>query len=90
MNLIDILDEQGKVKYHFIKPVCFRAFPAYVWKKGEIIKEDYNLFIPEDIKNSPYSIRLGVFDYQSKEVKHASSSLSGVVDDAGRVCLSGI
>ncbi|MDP8233718.1 MAG: DUF2079 domain-containing protein [Candidatus Saelkia tenebricola] len=89
-NLIDIVDDQGIVKHRFIKSICFRAFPTYAWGEGEIVAEDYHLFVPEDVKNSIYAVKLSVFDYSSRETKYVFSQFAGVIDDIGRVHLNDI
>jgi len=86
-NFIDIIDERGKLRYRFIKPICYRIFPTYLWQRQEIVKEDYNLLIPEDIKKDTYSIRIGMFDYKTKKIYPMFSSLPDTIDNGGRVNL---
>ena len=85
-NFIDMVNKDGEVKYRFIKPICYRIFPTYVWPKGEVIKEDYNLLIPEDEVDICF-VKMGVFDYKTGKISHIFSSIPDVVEDSIRINL---
>ncbi|MCX5687439.1 MAG: DUF2079 domain-containing protein [Candidatus Omnitrophica bacterium] len=60
-SFIDILNSDGVLQYRFKKSICYRIYPTYAWQKGEIVSEDYVIFIPEDVKNG-YSVEMRIFD----------------------------
>lgn len=77
---IYILDKEGKTKYRFIKPICYRIYPCYAWQREKVIKEDYKLLLPQDAKED-FSIKMGIFDYKNKENYRFVSSVPDAVDD---------
>lgn len=89
-NFIDIITKNGEIKYRFIKPICYRVLPTYTWHTNEIIKENYNLYVPEDIKNEDYFIRIGIFDYKTKKTYPIFSSIANVIDNNSRIKLDNI
>jgi len=86
-NFIDIVDRYGNIRHRFIKPICYRIFPTYMWQDGDTVKEEYSLFIPEDIEKDTFSVKMGVFDYTTGKTYFMFSSLANSVDSRGRVNL---
>ncbi|MFA5008199.1 MAG: DUF2079 domain-containing protein [Candidatus Omnitrophota bacterium] len=88
-NFIDIISKKGNLRYRFAKPICYRIFPTYLWQEGQVIKEEYNLFMP-DARDSGSLARIGFFDYKTKEIYQAQSQLPGAVGSNGEINLEGI
>lgn len=63
-SFIDILDSDGDLRYRFKRPICYRIYPTYAWRKEDLVSEDYIISIPEYIKNG-YSVKMGVSDYKT-------------------------
>ena len=83
---IYILDKDGKAKYRFTKPICYRAYPSYAWQKKKVVKEAYRLLLPPDVRYDN-SIKMSIFDYKDRKIYPFTSSVSNAVDEDGRVNL---
>lgn len=81
---IDITDNATKqIKYRFIKPVCYRIYPTYLWQSGNILKEYYNLIIPN---SENVSVSMGIFEYDKNNNPFKICRInSDVCDDKGRL-----
>jgi len=83
-----IIGKDGCIISEIIKPICYRVYPSYAWREGEIVKEDYNLILPQEVKGG-YIIRMGLFEYKDKDkrVLRFDSLSSDAVDDKGLVSI---
>jgi uncharacterized membrane protein len=64
---IEINDAKDMILYQNDRPLCYRIFPTYMWEKGEIVKENYCLFIPREISNESFTVKLKLFDNASDQ-----------------------
>jgi len=87
-SFIDILDSDGDLRYRFKKPICYRIYPTYAWRKEDIVSEDYVISMPEDIKNG-YSVRMGVFDYKTGVSCRMFSAVENLVYKESMINLTG-
>ena len=83
---VDIVDRDGEIAYTFIKPICYRIYPPYVWQEGEVVKEDYILFVLDKAEDG-YFFKMGIFDYKDSKFYRFASSVPDAVDDSGRINL---
>ena len=77
-SFINILDSNEKLQYRFKKPICYRIYPTYAWRKMEVVSEDYVVLIPDDIK-SGYSVKIGVFDYKTGVICKMFSDIEDLI-----------
>jgi len=58
---VHFTDKDGKIVFQQDHPFCHGEYPTSEWKKGEIIKEEYYSFIPANVKEGVYDVRVGVY-----------------------------
>lgn len=58
-----VLDSAGKVIAQVDLPPRGGDYPTSLWEPGEIIKDAYDLRIPDDAPAPPYSIEVGMYSY---------------------------
>ncbi|MFH1459917.1 MAG: DUF2079 domain-containing protein [Candidatus Omnitrophota bacterium] len=66
--IITIKNKEGQLCYKTIRPLCYRIFPTYAWGQGIIVQEYYSLFVPDNIKESEYSVNISLVTGDDQEV----------------------
>jgi len=60
--LFQVMDKNGKEVFSTVKPVCYGIYPMSRWKKGEVITDDFRMFIPaKAAQRGEYDIRMTLF-----------------------------
>lgn len=65
-----IVDEKNNVLHFVFHPVCYRIYPAYLWQKGDLYKEEVKILIPYKIKEKHFYIKMAVFDRMGVDNQH--------------------
>jgi len=63
---IEIKDAKDIIISQSDRPLCYRIFPTYMWEKGEIVKENYCLFIPQGISPEGFTVNINLVDKSSE------------------------
>ncbi len=58
---VHFTDKDGKIVFQQEHPFCHGEYPTNDWKEGEMIKEKYYSFIPANVKEGVYNVRIGVY-----------------------------
>lgn len=83
---LDIVDINDNLTIRKFRPIGYRVFPTNSWKKGQIFKERYRLYIPSIGSEGNYKLKIGFFDYRTGLL----CKTNGPVDNFGRVFLTDI
>jgi len=80
---IDFIDENGRVVYQVLRPICYRIYPTNAWKPGQWMAEEIYLSLPSYLAPGRYSLEMGFFDCRTMKVYFVNSQ-----DPLGRVFIS--
>ena len=70
INLIlAFVSPDGRLLASKVLPICYRIYPTNSWKKGQAFEDRVRISIPPAALNSVYEIKMGFFDYDSKDFK---------------------
>jgi uncharacterized membrane protein len=65
--IFKIIDKEEKVLHRYNHPICYQINPTYVWKKGDIIKENMWILVPSKIKEKDVWLKMGIIDRSAVE-----------------------
>lgn len=92
-----VVDESGNSIHKYNHPICYRIYPTYSWKKGDILKECCWMPVPSKIKSRKAWLKMGIFDRSTVgpkggAVRGASvkTNISGMFDPDGWINLGKI
>ncbi len=85
---IDLTDKTGKVVHRVLQPFGYRIYPASSLSKGQIMKEDYRLFISSKLPKGNYQLKMGLFNSQENKMAKVSSATDTTLDALGRINLA--
>lgn len=57
-----LVDENGNAIHEYNHPICYRIYPTYSWKKGDILKEYCWILAPSKTKTKEATLKMGIFD----------------------------
>ncbi|NQT22903.1 MAG: DUF2079 domain-containing protein [Candidatus Omnitrophica bacterium] len=92
-----LVDKEGNVLHRYNHPICYRVYPTYSWKKGDVLKEDVWIFVPPGVKGKNVQLKMGIFWREiagpgrglAKGVS-IKSNVSGIFDGEGWINLGKI
>lgn len=64
---IEINDAKNKILYQSDRPLCYRIFPTYMWGNGGIVKENYCLFIPQEVSRESFTVNIKLVNNSSDQ-----------------------
>jgi hypothetical protein len=93
---LQLVDKKGIMLYQFNHPICYRIYPTFAWKKGDIIKENIWMIVPRKLKVKEAWIKMLVLDRNSIGLKGGMAQAINVsanvdiFDEGGRINLGKI
>ncbi|MFH0839262.1 MAG: DUF2079 domain-containing protein [Candidatus Omnitrophota bacterium] len=92
-----LVDEKGKTVFMFNHPICYRIYPTYSWKTGDVLKENIWIPVPRVLKTKTLWLKAIVFDRNTADLKTGSaqtvrlqSNREGAFDQDGWLTLAKI
>lgn len=90
-------DKEGNILHQYNHPICYRIYPTFGWKKGDIIRENVWLIVPQKLKIKEARIKMLVFDRGTAGLKGGiakgsavKSNMYGIFDSGGWINLGSI
>jgi len=65
--VLEIYKKPNILKFKTVRPLCYRIFPTYLWQEGKVIRDNYFLFIPEELGNKSFLVNVKFIDASSGE-----------------------
>jgi 4-amino-4-deoxy-L-arabinose transferase-like glycosyltransferase len=62
---VHLLDSAGNIRAQVDAPPRGGAYPTSIWDVGELIRDDYALLLPRDLKPGDYQIETGAYAFPS-------------------------
>ncbi|MDD3374189.1 MAG: DUF2079 domain-containing protein [Candidatus Omnitrophica bacterium] len=84
---VAIVDAQGKVSHQQRKYTCYRLYPTYQWKKGEVVKEKYRYCLPRSFFKEKNFLKMIIMDDTNKEFIKIESEYKKRFDSDGNLIL---
>ncbi len=75
VNIIGAIGKNGTITSVIVKPICYRIYPTYTWESNTLIREDYNLLLPQEVPPINTFI-LQVFDTNTGKIAPTYSKLN--------------
>lgn len=85
-----LVDKEGKLLHQYNHPICYRIYPTFAWKKGDIIKENIWVFVPSKAKTKEAQIKMLIFDRGTAGLKGRVTMAVAVKSNVYRIFDSGV
>ena len=92
-----VVDKEGTVLHEYVHPICYQIYPTCEWKKGDVLKENLWILVPQRIKVKNIWLKMTVYgreriDQRGWIAKGASirANIKGIFDQEGWINLGKI
>ena len=84
---ITLKDEEGNIITEDKHHLCYRIYPTYDWKKGEIIRDAYWYIFPQNLPKKKYLIKLAIVEENQRILVKVKSDRKELFDEEGLITL---
>lgn len=97
LAVFEVIDKEGTVLHKYVHRVSYQIYPAYEWKKGDILKENLWILVPSRVKVKNIWLKMAVYErkktgqnrWLAKRVP-MRADVKDIFDQKGRVNLDKI
>ena len=72
-RMISYLKQRDQLIDSHVREIGYKIYPTFFWKKGEVVKEQYSLYLP-NLKPGHYSLKVSFVDLDSQIVSISTKS----------------
>ena len=87
---IALLDEVGRPAARVMRYIGYTLYPARDWSTGAVVRENYNLVIPDSVPPGRYTLVLRVFEQQGREIRVSRPDDAELIRNMGLVPLGAV
>ena len=87
---IKLVSKDGQILHEYNHPICYRIYPTYAWKEGEVLREDYWILVPSKVTAKEAYLKIGIFDHASRKGVYTELTDASMIDKEGWINLGKI